>query len=139
VKKINLRKYYPFYSEDAIAEVPNEVAELLKELTLAEDAYRIRTYRHKAMFCLDLMNEIREFPSDGPLPEEIVEQVSMLELLYKGLQSLPEKQRSRLVSYYFLGMSKAEIARGEGSNVNSVKESIRRGIRALGVFFEKNF
>ena len=91
------------------------------------------------MFSLDLMNEIREFPSDGPLPEEIVEQVSMLELLYKGLQSLPEKQRSRLVSYYFLGMSKAEIARGEGSNVNSVKESIRRGIRALGVFFEKNF
>ncbi len=139
MKKINLRKYYPFYSEDAIAEVPNEVAELLKELTRAEDAYRIRTYRHKAMFSLDLMNEIREFPSDGPLPEEIVEQVSMLELLYKGLQSLPEKQRSRLVSYYFLGMSKAEIARGEGSNVNSVKESIRRGIRALGVFFEKNF
>lgn len=139
MKKINLRKYYPFYSEDAIAEVPNEVAELLKELTRAEDAYRIRTYRHKAMFSLDLMNEIREFPSDGPLPEEIVEQVSMLELLYKGLQSLPEKQRSRQVSYYFLGMSKAEIARGEGSNVNSVKESIRRGIRALGVFFEKNF
>ena len=58
------------------------------------------------------------------------------ELLYKGLRSLPEKQRSRLIAYYFLGMSKAEIARNEGSSVNSVKEGIQRALRNLQNFFE---
>ena len=88
VKEINLRKYYPHYAQDMIVEVPDEVAELLQEFTRAEDAWRIRTYRHKAMYSLELMNEIREFPAEGPLPEEILEQSHMRELLYKGLRSL---------------------------------------------------
>ena len=138
MKEINLRKYYPFYSEDVIVAVPDEIAELLAEFDRREDAYRIRTYRNKAMYSLDFSNELREFPSDGPLPEELVEQRKVNELLYQGLRSLPEKQRSRLIAYYFLGMNKAEIARCEGSNVNSVKESIRRALRALEKFFEKN-
>lgn len=91
VKEINLRKYYPHYAQDMIVEVPDEVAELLQEFTRAEDAWRIRTYRHKAMYSLELMNEIREFPAEGPLPEEILEQSHMRELLYKGLRSLSEK------------------------------------------------
>ena len=138
MKEINLRRYYPHYTQDMMVSVPDEVAELLQEFSRAEDAQRIRTYRHKAMYSLELMNEIREIPSGSPLPEELLEQSSMRELLYKGLQSLPEKQRSRLIAYYFLGMSKAEIARSEKSSVNSVKESISRGIRALERFFEKN-
>ena len=136
MKEINLRKYYPSYTHDAMVEVPDEVTELLQELTRAEDAQRIRTYRHKAMYSLELIKEIREFPAEGPLPEELLEQRCMRELLYKGLQSLPEKQRSRLIAYYFLGMNKAEIARSEGSNVNSVKESIQRALRSLERFFK---
>lgn len=136
MKKINLRKYYPHYAQDMMVEVPDEVAELLREFTRAEDALRIRTYRHKAMYSLELLNELREFPAEGPLPEEILEQSNMRELLYQGLQSLPEKQRSRLIAYYFFGMSKAEIARNEGSSVNSVKEGIQRALRNLQNFFE---
>ena len=34
-------------------EVSDEIADLLKELDRAEDAYRIRTYRHKAYYSLD--------------------------------------------------------------------------------------
>lgn len=90
------------------------MAELLQELTRAEDAQRIRTYRHKAAYSLELMNEIREFPAEGPLPEVLLEQRQMRELLYKGLQTLPEKQRSRLIAYYFLGMTQFEIAEMEG-------------------------
>ncbi len=139
MKEINLRKYYPHhYTHDVMVQVPDEVAELLQELTRAEDAYRIRTYRHKAAYSLELMNEIREFPAEGPLPEELLEQRQMRELLYKGLQTLPEKQRPRLTAYYFLGMSKAEIARSEGSNVNSVKESIQRALRSLEKILQKN-
>ncbi|WP_217958793.1 RNA polymerase sigma factor [Acutalibacter muris] len=136
MKEINLRKYYPNYTHDVMVQVSDEVADLLQELARAEDALRIRTYRHKAMYSLELMNEVREFPAEGPLPEEILEQSNMRELLYKGLQSLPEKQRSRLIAYYFLGMSKAEIARNEGSSVNSVKEGMQRALRNLEKFFE---
>ena len=138
MKEINLRKYYPYhYTHDVMVQVPDEVAELLQELARAEDAQRIRTYRHKAVYSLELMNEIREFPAEGPLPEEILEQSNMRELLYKGLQSLPEKQRSRLIAYYFLGMSKAEIAHAEGTEETSVRKSIQRGLTTLRKFFEK--
>ena len=137
MKEINLRKYYPHYAQDMMVEVPDEVAELLQEFTRAEDARRIRTYRHKAMYSLELINEIREFPAEGPLPEEILEQSHMRELLYKGLRSLPEKQRSRLIAYYFLGMSKAEIARTENCNPATITRSIEHGEAALKKFFKK--
>ena len=48
MKKINLRDYYPYYTQDMIVEVPDEVALLLREYMLLEEAYRIRTYRYKA-------------------------------------------------------------------------------------------
>lgn len=47
MKEINLRDYYPFYTSDVIVEVPDEVALLLREYTLLEEAYRIRTYRYR--------------------------------------------------------------------------------------------
>ena len=53
MKKINLREYYPYYTQDMIVEVPDEVADILREYKLAEAAYFLRTYRHKAYFSLD--------------------------------------------------------------------------------------
>ena len=53
MKEINLRDYYPFYTQDVIVEVPDEVADLLRELKLADAASFLRTYRHKAYFSLD--------------------------------------------------------------------------------------
>ena len=44
MKEINLRDYYPFYTQDVIVEVPDEVADLLREYKLAEAAYILRTY-----------------------------------------------------------------------------------------------
>ena len=34
MKEINLRDYYPFYTQDVIVEVPDEVALLLREYML---------------------------------------------------------------------------------------------------------
>ena len=132
-----LRKFYPYYTQDMIVSVPDEVAQLLQELTREDDARRIRTYRHKAVYSLELLSEIREFPSDEPLPEDILEQSSTRELLYKGLESLPEKQRSRLIAYYFLGMNKVEIAHSEGCNPAAIVRSIQHGEEALKKFFKK--
>ena len=139
MKKINLRDYYPLYTQDTIVEVPDEVADLLREYKLAEAAYFLRTYRHKAYFSLDYdVNVERDVLNAQPSILEILEQRYMTELLYKGLASLSEKQRQRIYAHYFLGMSKTEIARAERSSVNSVKDSIRRGLRSLEKFFEKS-
>ena len=139
MKRINLRDYYPLYTQDTIVEVPDEVADLLREYKLAEAAYFLRTYRHKAYFSLDYdVNVERDVLNAQPSILEILEQRYMTELLYKGLASLSEKQRQRIYAHYFLGMSKTEIARAERSSVNSVKDSIRRGLRSLEKFFEKS-
>ena len=35
MKKINLRDYYPYYTQDMLVEVPDEVADILREYKLA--------------------------------------------------------------------------------------------------------
>lgn len=138
MKEINLRDYYPFYTTDTIVEVPDEVADLLREYVLLEEAYRIRTYRHKAFYSLDHDDQIeREAVSVQPSPFDILEQRHTLELIYKGLLTLSAKQRQRIYARFFLGMSNAEIARTEGCDITSVRDSIKRGMRKLEKYLEK--
>ena len=75
MKEINLRDYYPFYTQDAIVEVPDEVADLLRELKLADAASFLRTYRHKAYFSLDYdVNVERDALVVVLTPADILEQ-----------------------------------------------------------------
>ena len=75
MKKINLREYYPLYTQDTIVEVPDEVADLLREYKLAEAAYFLRTYRHKAYFSLDYdVNVERDVLMAALSPLDILEQ-----------------------------------------------------------------
>ena len=140
MKRINLRDYYPFYSKDTVVEVPEEVALLLREYELLEEAYRIRTYRYKAFYSLDYAGGIERDLAAlvQKSPYDILERNYDTEQLYRGLASLSEKQRQRIYAHYFLGMSKADIARAEDSSVNSVKDSIRRGIRNLEKFLKES-
>ena len=138
MKEINLRDYYPFYTSDVIVEVPDEVALLLREYALLEEAYRIRTYRYQAFYSLEGHEGIeRAALNRHPSPEEILEQQQTAESLYKALAMLPEKQRNRIYAHYFLGMSKADIAKAEGTDASSIRKSINRGLRQLKKFFEK--
>ena len=92
MKKINLRDYYPYYTQDMIVEVPDEVALLLREYMLLEEAYRIRTYRYKAFYSLDRDEGIEREILQKPLnPAEIWEQRQMTELIYKGLSKTSGK------------------------------------------------
>ena len=126
MKKINLRDYYPYYTQDMIVEVPDEVALLLREYMLLEEAYRIRTYRYKAFYSLDRDEGIEREILQKPLnPAEIWEQRQMTELIYKGLSKLPVKQRQRIYAHFFLGMSKADIAKAEGTHKSRITRSIR--------------
>lgn len=139
MKEINLREYYPFYTNDVIVEVPDEVAALLREYALLEEAYRIRTYRHRAFYSLDVEGRIeRDLAFAQPSIYEIMEQQHMRDLLYKGLANLPEKQRQRIYAHYFLGMSKAEIAKTEGTHKSRISRSISAGLRGLEKFLKEN-
>lgn len=138
MKEINLRDYYPFYTQDMIVEVPDEVADLLREYKLAEAAYILRTYRHKAYFSLDYDASVeRDALVIVLTPAEILEQKEENARLYQALASLPEKQRNRITSHFLLGMSISEIAKSEGSGVSSVHEGIQRGLRRLKKVLEK--
>lgn len=139
MKRINLREYYPFYKADLFVEVPDEVADLLRESVLMEEAYRIRTYRHKAYYSLDYGDNIERKALIVALsPFEIIEERWTTEMIYKGISTLPEKQAQRIYTHFFLGMTKAAIAQAEGCAVTAVKTSIRKGLHNLKKFFEEN-
>ena len=111
---------------------------MLREYMLLEEAYRIRTYRYKAFYSLDRDEGIEREILQKPLnPAEIWEQRQMTELIYKGLSKLPVKQRQRIYAHFFLGMSKTDIARAEGTDASSVRKSINRGLHQLKKYFEK--
>ena len=140
MKKINLRDYYPFYTNDTTVEVPDEVAALLREYKLADAAYILRTYRHKAFLSLDYGDDIeREAVLFTPTLQEIVERHLEEERVYQAISSQPEKQRQRVYAHYILGITLMDIAKMEGVSLHAVHESIRRGLRRLEKILEKNF
>lgn len=132
MKEINLRDYYPFYTQDMIVEAPDEVAALLRKSKLDEAAYFLRTYRHKAYFSLDYdVNVERDALVIVLSPLDIMEKKEENARLYQALAALPEKQRNRIYAHFFLGMSKTDIAKAEGTHKSRITRSINAGLRSL--------
>ncbi len=133
MKKINLREQYPdFYSVDTYVEVPDEVADCILECDRREAAYRRRTYYHKAFYSLDRGDGIEcDAVFSSVTPWEVYERKLTLAQLHAAISALPDKQAKRLTAYYFLGMSKTEIARAEGVNKSQVTRSIDRALETL--------
>jgi RNA polymerase sigma-70 factor (ECF subfamily) len=139
MKRINLRDYYPFYKSDFFIEVADEIALSLKRFKLDDSAYRLRTYRHKAYYSLDRNDGIEhEIVFISLSPQEIYERRITNQELYAAINSLPEKQAKRIYAYFFLGMSRASIAKAEGVRESAVRESIERGLKNIEKFL-KNF
>jgi len=138
--KINLREQYPdFYSTDTFIEVPDEVADFMREYDRKEAAYRRRTYYHKAFYSLDRGDGIEYNAVFSSItPWEVYERKLTLEQLHAAISTLPDKQAKRLNAYYFLGMSKAEIAKAEGVNKSQVTRSIDRALSALQNFLKNS-
>ena len=131
--EINLREFYPeCYRSDYFVEVPDEVAELLILLRRHEQSQRRRIYKHKAQYSLDIYENVeRETVLKCPSAEEVFEQLVEQEQLYDAMMALTHKQRTRLYAYFFLNMSYTQIAKQEGVDVTSVKESVQRAIKQL--------
>lgn len=135
---INLRDYYPFYQSDFFLEVTDNLAELLKLMKRRDHADFERKRIHKAYCSLDTGDGIeKDIILLALSPEEIYQRKMSNQELYAAINSLPEKQAKRIYAYFFLGISKAEIARIEGVDHSSVRESIERGLISMEKFLKK--
>lgn len=139
MKTINLKEHYPYYQHNTYVDVPDAVANLLMQSLRDEASYIRSKYRHKAYFSLDRSDGIEHDMTFVSLtPEEIYERKVTHQQLYAAISALPDKQAKRLYAFYFLGMSKAQIARTEGISREAVSQSIDRGMKKVGEYLKKH-
>ena len=140
MKVINLRDYYPFYTQDALLEVPDEVAAALAEAQRLERNYISRMYYHKAHYSLDVGDgiEASAIRCHDFTPEEVLELTEQYRLLCRALNSLPEIQGRRVEARYLLGKKGREIAEAEGVSCSSVSGSIKKGLTAMRKYMKEN-
>ena len=133
MKEINLRELYPsIYKTDTYVEVSDDVLEAIKAHDRAEAARERKMYRYNAHYSLDCGDGIEhDALYQPPTPEEIMMEQTLRKKLYTAIMELPEKQAKRIYAHFYLGMSKAEIARQEDVAENAVRESINRGLQHL--------
>lgn len=137
---INLKEFYYWYIEDQLVEVSDEVAEVLWASRRAEAAHQRQLTRNKAQYSLDCDDGI-EYSAcvHEPTPEELLDRMELFLRLWNALNSLPETQGRRVDAHIILGMSYRKIARAEGVNWSSVKESVHSGLAAMRKYLKRNF
>lgn len=136
---INLRKHYPHYTEDIFIEVSDEVYEVILLSIRQKNNYDSRMYYHKAHYSLDCDDGIENDALHRmPSPEEIFMQKVSMEQLYKALNALPSQQTRRVYERYINQKKNVEIARAEGVDEGSIRQSLMRGIRNLQKYYAKN-
>ena len=144
MKEINLRDFYPWYKEDVIIEVTEEVAEELLAGQRYIKASRRRVYRNKAHYSLDAeiyIHLIAEVLSRGgdvlllvpeiALTAQLIERMERFEYLCHALNSLPDAQGQRVFEHYLLGHSVKAIAAAEGVTEQAITAAIRRGLENM--------
>ena len=75
----------------------------------------------------------RAVHTQEPVEETVARQME-IENLHLGIAQLPEKQRRRLVLYYFGELTYSQIAELEGCTIMPVKRSIDAAIKKLKIF-----
>ncbi len=137
--RINLKDFYPWYNQDEYIEVTDEVAAELRADKLYEAAYQRRIARNKAQYSLDCDDGI-EYSAclHEPTPQELVERMERFYYLWNALNTLPEVQGRRVDAVIILGKSYREVAREEGVAPWAVEQSVKRGIKAMKKYLQKN-
>ena len=134
MKEINLREFYPWYMEDVMVEVTEEVAEELLAGQRYIKASRRRIYRNKAHYSLDAEDGI-EYSAcfSNPSPQELIERMERFEHICHALNSLPDAQGQR----YLLNHSVKAIAAAEGVTERAINAAIQRGLENMKKYLEK--
>jgi len=138
---INLRVYYPFYTQDEFLEVSEEIAAELRANVMYEKHHKQNLRRHKAFYSLDVEDgiEASALVCFNDNPERIFAMMENHCRLCRALNSLPEIQGRRVEAHFYLGKSRKEIADAEGVSESSVNESIDRGLRTMRKNYFNNF
>lgn len=131
MQEINLRDFYPWYKENIIIEVTEEVAE---ELLMGQRYIKAsrRVYRNKAYYSLNAEDGI-EYSAcfSNPSPQELIERMERFEYLCHALNSLPDAQGQRVFEHYLLGHSVKAIAAAEGVTEQAITAAIRRRLENM--------
>ena len=116
MKIINLRDYYPFYTQDTLLEVSDEVAGALADAERLERNYIRRVYYHKAHYSLDVGDgiETSAIRCHDFTPEEVLELTEQYRLLCWALNSLLENQGRRVEAMLSVGEKAAGDCRSRG-------------------------
>lgn len=129
MKRINLKDYYDHISIDTYINVPDEVYDIFEAYRKAEQAYQSKRHYHKAYYSLDRDDGVEHRALFVSLsPDEIYERKLTNEQLHAAITTLSDKQAKRIYAHFFLGMSKAVIAKSEGVNKSQVTRSINKGL-----------
>ena len=135
---INLRDYYPWYTQDEYIEVSDEVAAELRADKLYEGAHQRKVVRNKAKYSLDLDDGI-EYSAclSEPTPQQLLERKETFIALCHALNSLPEAQGRRVEACVILGKSYREVAKDEGVDKSTVRESVQAGLENMKKYLKK--
>ena len=133
---INLKRYYPYMTENVMLEVSDEIAATLSMGGRLCDSYK-RQKRRNGECSLDTDPGFEANVLRQPLtPDEYIEARETTFALYDALAQLPPVQARRVYRHYILGMSKAEIAAAEGADKGRVCHSINKGLQNLKKILE---
>ena len=135
---INLKDFYPWYTQEEYIEVTDEVAAELRADKLYELAHQRRIVRNKAQYSLDCDDGI-EYSAclSEPTPQELVERMERFCALWNALNTLPEIQGRRVDACIILDKSYREVAQAEGVNESSVRESVKSGLENMKKYLKK--
>lgn len=129
---INLRDFFYWYTADESIEVSEAVAEELLSDRRYEFTHQRRLTRNKAQYSLDARDGIENAACEfEPSAQEVLDRKADFERLCRALNSLPPAQGRRIDACIILGKSYREVARAEGVDESSVRESISRGLRSI--------
>ena len=135
---INLRDYYPWYTQDEYIEVSDEVAAELRADKLYEAAHQRKVIRNKAQYSLDLDDGIEySVCLPEPTPQQLLERKETFIALCHALNSLPEAQGRRVEACVILGKSYREVAKDEGVDKSTVRESVQAGLENMKKYLKK--
>lgn len=136
MKKVNLRDYYPFYVQNVLVELPDEIVAAMKSYKQEEATHRRRMRRNK-VYSLDYGGLENKKLIEALSPCELCEQKELYQKLHAIISNLPEKQGRRIYAYFFKNMSMNDIAHFEGVSKMAVCAAIKRGLKQMHKQLEK--
>jgi len=135
---INLRDFYPWYTHDEFADVPDVIAaELIADRR--HNKTHERTVRRNKVHSINAEDGTEATASvvhSYDSPEAVFEMKERHCRLCRALNSLPEIQGRRVEAHYLLDKSRKEIAKAEGVSESAVNTAIEKGLAAMKKYLE---